>query len=311
LKNSEKKPLNLKTITWNELTWVDVVQPTTEVAKYLADNYHFNALDLEDALSPRQLPKIEEYQQYLFVMVHISVFDKVTRVSQRKQWSAFVGQNFLITLRPSEFKIVDELFRECELNKDTREQYLSHGSGYLLYQIFDRAIDRYFRVLEKILNLIEDIEDNVFKEGIEVGREVGILRRDIITQKRVMFPTRTLIAELEKKLKNYTKVDLNLLFSDLMDHMNKICETLDEYTETIEVFKDADYAMSGYRANRTVRILAVLFAVGLPFLVVSSLYLIAPGGVDKDSLQTFLLLLIIIIIFIAGTLYFFRRQHLI
>jgi magnesium transporter len=311
LKNLEKKPLNLKTVTWNDLTWVDVVQPTPEVAKYLADNYHFNALDLEDALSPRQLPKIEEYQQYLFVMVHMSVFDKGTRVSQRKQWSAFVGQNFLITLRPSEFKVVDELFRECELNTDTREQYLSHGSGYLLYQIFDRAIDRYFRVLEKILNLIEDIEDNVFKEGIEVGREVGILRRDIITQKRVMFPTRTLIAELEKKLKNYTKIDLNLLFSDLMDHMNKICETLDEYTETIEVFKDADYAMSGYRANRTVRILAVLFAVGLPFLVVTGLYLIVPGSVDKDSLQTFWLLLTGIIIFIAAILYFFRRQHLI
>jgi magnesium transporter len=311
LNNSEKKQLNLKTITWKDFTWVDIVQPTAEIAKYLTENYHFNSLDIEDALSPRQLPKIEEYPQYLFVMVHMSVFDKATRVSQRKQWSAFVGKNFLITLRPAELKVIDELFRECELNEDIREQYLSRGSGYLLYQIFDRAIDRYFRVLEKILNLIEDIEDNVFKEGIEVGREVGILLRDIITQKRIMFPTSTLIAELEKKLKNYTSIDLNLLFSDLMDHMNKICETLDEYTETIEVFKDADYALSGYRANRTVRILAVLFAIGLPFLVVSGLYLMLPVGIDKGSLQTFLLLLLIIFILIVSTLYFFRRQHLI
>ncbi len=311
MKNSENKQTNLRTITWKGLTWVDIVQPTAESTKYLAENYHFNTLDLEDALSPRQLPKIEEYPQYLFVIVHMSVFNKVKRVSLRKQWAAFVGQNFLITLRPSEFKVVDELFRECELNEGAREQYLSHGSGFLLYQIFDRAIDRYFKVLEKILSLIEDIEDNVFKEGIEVGSEVGILLRDIITQKRIMSPTSTLIADLEKKLKNYTNIDLNLLFSDLMDHMNKICETLDEYTETIEVFKDADYAASGYRANRTVRMLAVLFAIGLPFLVVAGMYLMLPGSVDKNSPQSFLLLALIIFILIVTTLLFFRRQHLI
>ena len=95
---------------------------------------------------------------------------------------------------------------------------MSDGSGFLLYHIIDRAVDFYFRVLDKILSLMEDIEDNVFKENVEAALELSILRRDIITQRRVMFPTRPLMVDLEKKLKRFAKLDLTLYFSDLMDH---------------------------------------------------------------------------------------------
>ena len=98
-------------------------------------------------------------------------------------WREFPGD-----LAALELKAPDELFRECELNEEVRERNCDHGSGYLLYQIFDRAIDSYFKVLDKLLSLMEDIEDSVFKENVEVGLELSILRRDIITQRRVMFP---------------------------------------------------------------------------------------------------------------------------
>ena len=120
--------------------------------------------------------------------------------------------------------------------------------------------------------------------------------------------------ELEKKLKRFTKIDLTIYFSDLMDHMNKICETLDEDTEVIEVFKDADYILSGYRANRGIRIISVMLAIGLPLLVVFGLYgmySILYGGVNKGSPQIFFLLLAIVFVIIGTILYLFRRRHLI
>ncbi len=308
---ADKKQLNLRTLTCDNLTWVDIVQPTKEVTRYLAEKYHFNPLDLDDALSTRQVPKIEEYPDYLFAVFHFAVYDKKTRVSTRRQWSAFIGQNLLVTLRPPEFKAADELFRECEVNEEFKDRTCGQGSGYLLYQIIDQAVDSYFRVLDKLLCLMEDIEDSVFKENVEEAMEISILRRDINTQRRVMFPTRPLLQELEKKLKRFSKTDLTVFFSDLMDHMNKICETLDEYTETIDVFKDADYTLSGYRSNRTIRTLAVLFAVGLPFLVVAAVDAILPGSLDKGSLGLFWALLAIIVVFIVLMLFVFRRRHII
>jgi magnesium transporter len=310
-KFTRENNVSIKTLTFGDLTWVDIVQPTEEAPKYLVEHYNFNHLDIEDAFSPRQVSKIEEYPEYLFVIFHLSVYDKVRKVSLRKQWSAFVGPNYLVVIRPPEFKVAGELFQECETKVETREQYLSQGSGYLLYQILDRAIDQYFKVLDKILGLMEDVEEGVFREDVEVASPLSSLRRDIIDQKQVMFPTRALLAELETKLKQYSKTDLTLYFSDLMDHMNKVCNTLDEYTEVIEVFKDSDYLLSGYRSNRAIRAIAILLAIGLPFLVVAGIYLILPGGLEKGSLQTFAVLLLVIVALIGAILYFLRHRHLI
>jgi magnesium transporter len=121
-KSSEPKQLNIRTVTLGNQTWVDIVQPTKEATRYLAEKYHFNNLDLEDALSPRQVPKIEEYPDYLFAVFHFSVYDKERRVSQRKQWSAFISQDLLVTLRPQELKAPDEIFRECQADEDARER---------------------------------------------------------------------------------------------------------------------------------------------------------------------------------------------
>jgi magnesium transporter len=302
---------SVQTITFGDFTWADIVQPPKEAARYLAEHYNFNPLDIEDALSPRQVSKIEEYPEYLFVIFHLSVFEKVKRVSSRKQWSAFIGPNYLVTIRPPEFKVAGELFQECEIKVESREQYLSQGSGYLLYQIFDRTIDQYFKVLDKIIALMEDIEEGVFREDVEVASPLSSLRRDIIDQRQVMFPTRTLLAELEAKLKPYSKTDLTLYYSDLMDHVNKVCNTLDECKEVIEVFKDSDYLLSGYRSNRAIRAIAILLAIGLPFAVVACIYLILPGGSEKGNFQTFAGLLLIIVALIGIILYFLRRKRLI
>jgi len=99
LKNADARQLNLKSITQGDLTWIDILQPTEAAIQYLAEHYNFHPMDLEDSLSTRQLSKIEEYPQYLFVIFHLPVYDKTTRVSTRKQWSVFTGDKFLITLR--------------------------------------------------------------------------------------------------------------------------------------------------------------------------------------------------------------------
>ncbi|MDD5190527.1 MAG: magnesium transporter CorA family protein [Dehalococcoidales bacterium] len=313
-KDNDKKPANVRTLTWGGLNWVDVVQPTKENNRYLTEQFNFHPLDLEDALSLRQLSKIEEYPQYLFVIFHLPVYDKKTRVSTRKQWSAFIGDNFIVTLRPKELTSVDDLFHECELAEDMRKEYMSQGSGYLLYRILDRALDAYFPTLDKILSQVDGIENVVFSEDVDAVHELSILRRDIIAQRRVMFPTRATLVEMEKKLKRFSKVDLTIFFSDLMDHMNKICETLDESSEIIEVFKDADYLQSSYRANLGIRVVVVMLSVLIPLLVVFGLgafFLFFYGGTLKDNPLSFVVLAVVTLIITGITLLMLRRRHLV
>jgi magnesium transporter len=313
-KTPEPKKLNITTITYGELTWEDIIEPTEEAKKYLAEKYHFHPMDLEDCFSRRQLSKVDIYGDYLFVIFHLPAYDKATRVSTIYQWSAFVGQNFLVTLRPGILSSVDELLRECKFDEDARKDHFSNGSGFLLYQMLDRAIDSYFSVLDKILGLMNDIEDNVFNEEIEASKEINILRRDIVTQRRVMFPTRALFTELGNKLRRFSRIDMSVYYGDLMDHVNKICETLDECKEIIEVYKDADSVLSSSRVNRLIRIFVVMLSVVGPLVVVSGIWgmgIILPGGAQKGSLQTFIILIAAALAVTASLLFLFRRKHFI
>jgi magnesium transporter len=310
-KNLEEKRMNLRVISGEDLTWVDIVDPTEDAKKYLAEHYNFHPLDLDDCFSRRMLPKVDEYKDYLFCIFQFPVFDKITRISSPRQWEAFVGDKYLVTLHPGSLTAPDELRRECEANEEVKKEYLSHGSGHLLYRIIDRTFDAYFPVLDKLIKLMDDLEDSVFDEEVEAAKEIGILRRDIATQRRVMIPTRTVLVELEIKLKRFCKTDMTVYWGDLMDHMNNIYNTLDEYKENIEVFKDADFVLSGYRANRAIRMLAVLLVIVLPIIIAFGAYGIysaLPAGFNKMPLA---ILLGIVIVVIGAILTFLKRKRII
>ena len=311
IQGTEREP-TIKTVSWGNLTWTDIVQPTEDAKKYLAERYNFHPLALDDCLSRKQLSKIDVYPGYMFFIFHFPVYHKETRVSTKQQWSVFIGENYLVTLRPGELKTFDKLFRECELSEESRQEYMSQGSGYLLYKLLDRAIDSYFPVLDKIMSLMEDMEDIVFDESIEAAKELSIMRRDIITQRAIMFPTREIFREMENKLKRFSKTDLTPYYSDLMDHMNKICSTLDECQEIIDVFKDTDYVLGTDRLNRVMRVLTIFSTIILPFVAISSIFgmnVFAPGGIEKGNLTTFIVLIIVMSLVAVAMLIFFRRRR--
>ncbi len=304
--------LNIETVTHGGLTWVNIVSPTERETEWLEENYNFHPLALDDCLSRKQIPKLDVYPGYLFFVFHYPLYDKETRVSAKRQWSAFIGENYLVTLHTGELKTLVALFRDCQTNPESREEYFNGGSGFLLYRILDRAIDSYFPVLDKIMSLLEDVEDGVFDEEVETTKEISILRRDIITQRRIMFPTRAIFIEMENKLKRFSKVDVTAYYNDLMDHINKICDTLDECREIIEVFKDTDYTLATYHINRVTRLLTIFSTIVLPFLIVSSLYgmnIPLPGGLQRGSWDTFIVLLLIMAVIASVMLIFFRRRR--
>jgi magnesium transporter len=308
-----EEPLHIESITWGDLTWVNIQPPTPREIAYLAAHYPFHPLDLDDCLSRKQIPKVDDYPDYLFAIFHMPVYDKERRVATKQQWSAFVGDKYLVTLHTGELRTLVALFRDCQANETARQEYFSQGSGYLLYRILDRSIDSYFPVLDKILNLVEDLEDDVFDEMTQSGKELSILRRDVITQRRVMFPTRTVLAALEKRLKRFTKADLTVYFGDLMDHINKICETLDEAKDVIELFKDTDATLATYRINDVLRVLTVLATIGTVLTVVASFYgmnVDLPGGsAPGGNKYAWIILLIVMLVIMSGMLYFFRRRR--
>jgi magnesium transporter len=307
-----KYGLNIESVTWSDLTWTNIVSPTAKEIEYLADNYHFHPLDLDDCLSRRQRPKLDIYKDYLFFIFQFSVWDKATRVSRHDQVAVFIGEKYLITVHNGQLKTLVKLFRECQIDEETRQENFNFGSGYLLYRILDRTIDAYFPILNSILAWVDDIEDTVFDENVSAVKELAALRRDIVTQRRILHAAQPVYIELEKYIRYYTKKDLSVQFGDLMDHLNKAYEALDEAKDVIEIFKDTDYHLSTERLNSIMRVLTIIGSIVLPFIMVSSIYgmnIPLPGGIERGGFQSFIILAAIMVIVSGVMIYVFHRRR--
>ena len=308
----EEQQLNLKSLTWGDLTWVNIEGPTEKETEYLAQNYPFHPLDLDDCLSRIQRPKIDEYKDYLFLVFHFPVFNKEARVTTPSQVSVFIGEKYLITLHKGELKPLVKLFRECQVDEESRQENFSQGSGYLLYRIIDRLVDYCLPILNKIGDNIETVEDNIFSNGVRgTVREISILRRDVISFRRIIWPMRAVIGSLEPRIRRFTKMDMAVYFGDMVDHVDKIWDGLDEYKEIIEGLNDTHDSLATNRTNEVMRMLTIIATILLPITVVASIYGMNISLPFQNSSYSFLYVLLIMLVVISGMLYFFHRKHLI
>ena len=307
----EEEQLNLESLTLGNLTWVNIEKPTERETEYLAQNYPFHPLDLDDCLSRIQRPKIDEYKDYLFLVFHFPVFNKEARVTASSQVSVFIGKDYLITLHKGELKPLVKLFRECQIDEESRQENFSYGSGYLLYRIVDRLVDYCLPILNKIGDNIERTEDDIFasRRMPRAIEKISMLRRDVISFRRTIWPMRAVIGSLEPKIRRFTQMDLAVYLGDMIDHVDKIWDGLDEYKEIIEGLNDTHDSLATNRTNEVIRMLTIIATILLPLTVAASIYGMNVPLPFQNSAYSLVFVFIIWAVVVTGMLYFFRRQR--
>ncbi|MDP2719708.1 MAG: magnesium transporter CorA family protein [Dehalococcoidia bacterium] len=294
------------------LAWMNLEKPTRPQLEKLAELYGFHSLDIDDCLSRLQLPKVDEYNEYLFIIMHFPVFNKKTRIISPSQVAIFYAKNFLITIHTGDLKCLSNLFKECKDDDETRKECLDNDAGYLCYRIVDVLVDDRFPMLNKVLQKLDTVEDQVFDENIDAVHEVAILRRDISGQRRIIWAMRTLMVDLEHRAQRFTDTDLKVYFGDINDHLKRIWGTLEEARDRVEIYKDADFILSQDRLQKIMAILTVITATMLPFALISSIYgmnVPLPGTGVQDTHVVGWILLGIMTAIAAALLYIFRRHR--
>ena len=145
------------------LRWINVERPRALEQTWLEEHFDFHALDYEDVRSRNQRPKVDEYDDYLFIVLHFPRYDKVVSRLNAAEVDMFVGPDFLITIPNEPLQTIDYLFERCRANEELRESLFSKGPGYLLYKIVDDCVDSSFPMLNKIGNKLERLEDDNFE----------------------------------------------------------------------------------------------------------------------------------------------------
>ena len=312
----KEQQLNIESITWNDLTWINIERPTEREKTYLAQHFPFHPLNLDDILSRIQRPKIDEYKDHLFIVLHFPFLKQEDGVMISSEMDIFIGENYLVTIDcPGNLKTLSKFFKQCQIDEEARQEHLSQGSGHLLYRIIDRLVDYCFPILNRISANIEETEDNIFaSKGMPHAIEyLSTLRRDVISFRRIIWPMRAVIASLEPKIRCFTKTDLAHYFGDTIDHVDKVWDALDEYKEVIEGLNATHDSLLTNRTSEVMRVLTIMGTIMLPLIVISGLWSMnipLPFGADPGGSPYFFGVMVVVLLSVIGTmLLYFRHKR--
>ena len=190
----------LTELSANGLTWINLSVPDAAASEHLAERFEWHPLDIEDVLSKRQRPKIDEYPDYLFVVLHFPAYDKAIQRLNAAELDLFLGHGYLVTLPNVELLPVTRLFQRCEDDEALREDLFSKGSGYLLYHVLDDLFDYCFPILDKMGHKLDRVEDEMFEgHAEEVVRDLSNVKQEIISYRKIIKPERQTLRALERR----------------------------------------------------------------------------------------------------------------
>lgn len=264
----------IQTIQHGRVTWVNIVRPTPEDIEFLRENYpHFHPLDLEDVQSRIERPKIDEYDDYLFVVMQFPLWDAVRRVSRAAEVDMFVGSGYLVTASDGVLSPLARLFEECESDLTIREQFMGRGSSKIFYGVIDRLVDYVLPMLYKVDQNIRELEEEVFAaDSRRVMQDLSFVRRDIIALRRIIRPQVSIIENLENVDRPFIREELDVYFGDILDHLLKAREIVEDHLEVINGVSDLATALVSYRLNEVMQILTVISVIMLPLTLISGIY---------------------------------------
>jgi magnesium transporter len=294
------------------LTWIHLDAPTIGGAQELAERFGWHPLDVEDVLSKRQRPKVDDYadEGYLFAVLHFPTWDPAIGRLNAGELDVFIGPDYLVTLPTVELLPVTRLFRRCEQDEALRESLFSKGSGRLLYEVLDDLFDYCFPILDKIGTKLDSVEDAIFEgRSEEVVRDISNVKQEIISYRKIIKPERSTLRLLERHVERFLPEELELYFDDIVDASERIWDILDNYKEVVEALEDTNESVISHRQNDILRILTVFSVVMLPLTLITGFFGMNVGFPGEATRWMFWTILGLMLAILGSMIGFFRYKR--
>jgi magnesium transporter len=300
---------HVEVIEHEGLRWINIERPSPVDRAWLEEHFEFHPLDYEDVTSRNQRPKIDEYESYLFIVLHFPVFDKQVGRLNAGELDMFVGPDFLITIPNVRLQPVEYLFESCRSSEELRDQLFSKGPGYLLYRIVDDCFDYCFPMLRKMGNKLDRLEEDIFEGGAEeVVRDISNAKQEIINFRKIIRPQRSTLRDLERTKQRYLAGDLDIYFDDIVDASERIWDMLENYKEVVEALEETNESVITHRLNNVLRVLTSVSVILLPLTLIASIWGMNVGVPGEGTREAFWVILGLMLVVLIGMVAYFRKR---
>lgn len=245
--------------------WVGLADPTPAELEHVAGVFGLHGLAVEDAVRAHQRPKLERYDDALFLVLKTLWYVDADDQVETGEIALFIGRDFVITVRHGEGNELAEARRELE----ERSQVLTHGPSAVVYAVVDRVVDAYEEVAGSLSEDVDEVEASVFSdERSDDGRRIYLLKRELAEMRRAVVPLREPVHRFAMGTVSGMDPDAGPYFRDVTDHLTRVAEAIESLDALLSTAFDAHLARISIQQNDDMRrISALVGMVATPTLI--------------------------------------------
>lgn len=294
------------------LLWVDFDnEPDVSAEPILTGIFRFHPLAVDDALDETHTPKVDDWSEYLYIVLNAMVFNESDELSlTTKELDVFLGKNYVVTHHDEPISSIEEARAACLRDK----RYTANGPDHLLYKIIDDLIADYMPMVEAIDNQIDRVEDEVLvKAAPDTLERIFALKRVLLSMRRIITPQREVLSKLARD--DYEVVDPKdrIFFRDVYDHLVRLHDINESMRDMVGGALDTYLSVINNRMNEVMKTLTIITTLFMPISFITGFFgmnFFEPSGglVNWTDTTAFALAMAVLIILPVGMLFWMKRR---
>ncbi|WP_203258152.1 magnesium/cobalt transporter CorA [Hyunsoonleella ulvae] len=291
------------TVSWININGLNHVKQIEQ----LGQHYNIHPLVLEDIVNIAQRPKIDEFDDYLFLVLKMLYYDNDKNIVS-EQVSFILGKNYVLSFQESEGDVFDTVRDRI---RHAKGRVRSMSADYLLYTLIDAIVDHYFSVIEILGDKVEDFETAIFSNEVEedTSKNIQDLKREILRVRRAIFPLREVLNRIEKNDNNLIHPKTLTYYRDIYDHLVQVSENIDIYREMIWSLMDMYMTSISNKMNEVMKVLTIMASIFIPLTFIAGVY-----GMNFQHMPElhykygYYIVWGVMVVIFAALLYYFKRK---
>ena len=288
--------------------WVDMESPTEDDERLLLDVFKFHPLTVEDCRENRHYPKVEEFDGYLYFIVHGVTADISPDRFNTIELDGFLGPNYVITYHHHMFRSINNVKQLLR----TTPIACQRGTPFLLHQILDQVVDFYSPVLDDFDDRIDRLEQDIFalkRPNNEILAEIMDLKRSVLRLRRISGKQMDILHRMSRGEFALIPDEMRPFYRDVYDHLVRVVDLSESYRDLISGSLEAYLSVVSNRLNEIMKVLTIFSAIMLPLTFIAGVY-----GMNFDNMPElhsrygYYAVWIIMLVVATGMLLFFKRR---
>ena len=259
----------IRSISHQNITWIDIENPKREDIQYLAEHFNFHEVVLDELMEPGHRPKVGRYADYLFLILSYPTFNKAKRILFPRELEILITKTHVITAHIGIIPPLQSFFKELESRPEARNEYMDASSANLLFHMTHRVLENILTKIDRIENRLTRIEQEIFRgEQRKMVFEISVAKRDIIDFRRILAPQTTILESLVTEGENFFGLEFAPYFRDLHGTFEIIWNEIQNQRETIQALSETNESLRATKTAETIQVLTVFSVIALPLSLI-------------------------------------------